>query len=165
MKNKNDKNKEKPAEKTASPIAPEILDFITNYLKKAGLSDDFIAHLHHVAAGQKTAFSFPKIGMDSADFMQEREKAKEAIRPLAGNVLGMDQASPEEIYRYGLNHIGIKTDHINLQGLKSLAEREANYRSPQNLILAKDQAGNTENFNPEEILSAYVASVQGHVKN
>ncbi|KMQ84464.1 hypothetical protein RF55_17710 [Lasius niger] len=159
MENQDPKNDLKNTAKVSTPLAPELVALIGNYLKKAGLSEDLIAQIHQFANGSQTEASPQKVTMDSALSLAEREKAKKAIRPLAGNVLGMDHASPEEIYRYGLNHIGIRTDKINLEGLKSLTEREVNYRSPHRVALAADQAESSEDFNPEEILSAYVAKI------
>ncbi|QCE34659.1 hypothetical protein FAI40_04455 [Acetobacteraceae bacterium] len=80
--------------------------------------------------------STPPSALDEAnlDLLRQQcaeiQKAKEAVRPLAGQIFGMDSASPEAIYRYGLSQVGVRAEKINLEGLQALTLREVNARAP-----------------------------------
>ena len=69
-----------------------------------------------------------------AALQAERQRNRQAadalalVRPLVGDVLGMDSA--EDILRYALHEHGVETRGINLPGLRALAQARLGARAP-----------------------------------
>lgn len=147
-------SKDNEGMETVSPMPKELLDLFTRHLKAGGLSDNLIDHIHRTATQtsqpkkkaspdtQQDDKENPAAAMDAAcmNLFTERQKAKEIVKPLVGNIIAMDSAAPEEIYRYALKASGVCHDGANLAGLKALALLKANEKSPRQAAMAADSA-------------------------
>lgn len=121
-------------------LAPDALEAVGGMLSKLsapkGMDEDQVGE--KVEEGVKTA-------MDSMrrEF-RELEKAKAAVRPTVGDVIGMDSA--EQVYRFALDHLKVDHKGMPAEGLGKLYAVAADRKAAPAPRIAQDSAATRKAF-------------------